>query len=70
MQNISIFIIRQLECSLQMQYLQELFTTLRLRHIISDIPYLAPNAQFFCTCYNLYSLMKTMHYQRNCGKHR
>ena len=44
MQNISIFIIRQLECSLQMQYLQKIFTTLRLSSIISDIPYLAPKA--------------------------
>ena len=41
MPNIPIFIIRQLECSLQMQYLQKIFTTPRLSPIISGITYLA-----------------------------
>ena len=31
-----------LECYLQMQYPQKIFTTLRLSPIISDIPYLVP----------------------------
>ena len=44
MQNISIFIIRQLECSLQMQYSQKIFPTLRLSPIISVMPYLALKA--------------------------
>ena len=44
MQNISIFIIRQLENSLQMQYLQKIFTTLKLSPVIFDILYLALKA--------------------------